>query len=146
QLHPLPEPLNLFFGEQGPGLDLVSLWYLVVRVGQTLREIVVVGHHQKPASVHIEPPHRGEPGARAFRKLIYRGPTFRIPPGGQIPLWFIQENVDRSRFFEGLAVKTDSVPIHVHPLVRIPRHGAVYGYPSATDPTACIGARTSPRF
>ena len=54
QFHALSQPLHLFAAQSCGRFDLISLRHLMIRIGQSLCKISVVGHDQQAAGVQIQ--------------------------------------------------------------------------------------------
>jgi hypothetical protein len=89
QLDPIPQEFELFVRQQVAGFELVGLGDLVIRVGQALGEIVIIGHDQQAAGIQVQAPDWREPRLGLSDQLIDSGPTLRIAPGSQVPFGLV---------------------------------------------------------
>jgi hypothetical protein len=89
QFHPIAQESELLVRQEIAGLELVGLGDLVLGIGESLGEIVVVGHDEQAAGIQVQPPDRREPRLGLSDQLVDSGPTLRIAPGSQVPFRLI---------------------------------------------------------
>jgi len=118
----------------------------MIRVGEPLGEIGVVGQYEQTAGVQIESAHRRQPGVYALEQVVNRGPALGIAVRRQVPLRLIEQDVSFGRGANWFPVERYATSIQIDPLVRIADHLSVHSDAAAADPAPGFGSRTDSGF
>jgi hypothetical protein len=109
--------LKLVVAEQCRCFHQVGLGDVVLGVGQSLSELVIVGEKEQAGSIQIETPYRTNKLIDLGNQIVYRWTSLRIAVGRQVAFRFIEQNVAALRLLNGLAVQSDFVPIEIDSVV-----------------------------
>jgi hypothetical protein len=88
------QSLDCRLGRQSFDFRLINLFHIVACRRDEIGQISIVCKNQQPFGIEIEAAHGIKPAKRLGHQIRYEWATIRIGNTGQIPLWFIQEDVD----------------------------------------------------
>ena len=94
QFHAAAQTFERFVGNQIGALDQIGLRDFVIRIGQPLGELRVVGQDQQPAGIEIEPANGGNESIDIGDQIVDCRPAFGIFEGRDVPGGLIEQDVD----------------------------------------------------
>ena len=100
-LHGGGQGLYLLGGDGAADLDVIDLGDLVLRVGEAVGQLAVVGQKEKSLRVHIKTAYGVETHARIGHKLGDGGAPTVVGDGGQIAAGLVEHDVGKARLFRG---------------------------------------------
>ena len=141
QLDAAAEPAQVFLAQAAACFYQVGFRDLVIRIGDALGELRVVGEQQKTAGVQVEAAHRDHTLFEIPQQVVNRGTALRIAGGGEVAFGFVKKQVDLAAFADRAAVELHVVAFEVDPVVGIGDAPAVHLDPAGGDPLPGLDAR-----
>lgn len=117
---------------------------MVIRIGQSLRQLSVVCQDQQSAGIQVQPPYRRDKLPGIAQQVVNGRATLRIVVSGQITLRLVQQQVGSLGGLKRFTVQRNLVPVEVHPMIGILDDHPIDGYSPGVNPASRFCSRTRP--
>ena len=115
------------------------------RTGEGVRQLAVIGHHQQPFAVIIEPAYGEHTQLNARKEMHHCGPSLWIADGGDKLLRLVQHVVTVfDCWVDQLAIDTDVIVDGIGFAAQLGDNLSVYLDAALQDEFFCLAARCDP--